>query len=96
MKYSTHFNFLFYIPNHLILRPVHLRCSAFLFFAETLGRGAASELLEDLFGLSKNLDAPLLHEVARKLYSVIESSGSYFIFIPGATPRILETAKSES
>jgi len=52
-------------------------------------------LLEDLFGMSKNVHAPLLHEVARKLYGVLESSRNCFIFIPGATPRICETAKSE-
>jgi hypothetical protein len=77
------------------LRPVHYRWSAFLSFAEALGWGAASKLLEDLFGMSKNLDAPLLHEVARKLYNVLESSGNSFIIILGTTERIFETAKSE-
>jgi len=83
MKNYTNFTFLF---NTL----VSLFCdrSAFLFFAETLGWGAASMLLEDLFGMSKNLDAPLLHEVARKLYGALESSENCFIFIPGATKRI--------
>ena len=50
-------------------------------------------LFEDLFGMSKNLGAPLLHEVARKLYGVLESSGNSFIFIPRATPRILRNCE---
>ena len=61
-------------------------------------------MLEDLFGLLKNLDAPLLHEVARKLlknldapllhevarklYSVIVSSENSFVIIPKATSPI--------
>lgn len=43
--------------------------------------------LENLFKLSNNFDAPLLHEAARTFWNVLESSPYFFMFIAGETLR---------
>ena len=56
----------------------HCDVELYRFFLQLLAHHAVC--LEDLFELSNNFNAPLIHEVSRIFQNVLEISGSFFLF----------------